>query len=58
MKSLHFKFDNSLNLKKPIKNMMSIIISLEFVRFISSPHRYWKALFRSELEKELLRFFV
>ena len=58
MKSLHFKFHNSLDLRKPIKERTSIIIRLEFVRFISTQPRYWKALFRSEPEKELSGFSV
>ena len=58
MKSLRFKLDTSLNLGKPMKERTSIIISLEFVRFISTPPWYWKALFRSELERGLLRFSV
>ena len=34
MKPLRFKFDNSLNLRKPIKERASIIISLEFAKFL------------------------
>ena len=56
MKSIRFKLDSSLNLRKPIKERTSIIINLEFVRFIFTPPRYWKTLFRSELERVLLAF--
>ena len=34
----------------------SINISLEFIGFISTPARYQKALFRSELERGLLKY--
>ena len=54
MKSLRFKFNNSLSLRKPIKERTSIILSLEFVRLISTLPRCQKALFRSELERGLL----
>ena len=35
MKSLRFKLDTSLDIRKPMKERTSVIISLEFVRFIS-----------------------
>ena len=46
MKSLCFKFYNLLNLTNPIKERTRIIRSLKFIRFISAPLRYWKALFQ------------
>ena len=58
MKLVRFKFDSSLNLRKPVKERTSIIISLEFVRFNSTPPKYGKALFRPELERGLLGFSV